>query len=90
MLHVSKDLCNISTKILKIEDLLATLEANAVNLNKHISNVFDALSDNNLCEDFRLYLKIHEIIYNKGNELEMEKMLTDLETKYLKLFRLKK
>ena len=83
-------MCNISTTISKIQDLLATLEANVVDLNKHISDVFDALSDDNLYEDFRLHLKIYKMKYNEGNELEMEKMLTDLETKYLKLVRLKK
>ena len=83
-------MCNISTTISKIQDLLATLEANVVDLNKHISDVFDALSDDNLYEDFRLHLKIYKMKYNEGNELEMEKMLTDLEMKYLKLVRLKK
>ena len=39
---------------------------------------------------FYSHLKMYEIKYKKGNELEIEKRLTDLETKYLKLIRLKK
>ena len=60
-LHISKDLHNVSTTISKIQDLLATLEANAIDTNKHISDVFDALSDDHLCEDFCLHLKIYKI-----------------------------
>lgn len=62
-LHISKHMCNVKTVVSKLQDLLATLEANDIDLDKLTSDVLVSLCDYSLCEDYRLHLKIHEIKY---------------------------
>jgi len=62
---------NISTVISKLQDLLATLEDNAIDLNKHTSDAIESLRDDNLCEDYRLHLKMFEMKCNEGQDINV-------------------
>ena len=52
-----------------------------------MNDVLQAFSDESLNEDFRLHLNGHEMHHDKGVQIYVQKMPTDLDKKYYNLLK---
>ena len=55
----------------------------------HVEDVIAVFKDEHWCEDFRLHLKIFEMDKLKGKVIDIELMLTELDSKHTNLLRQK-
>ena len=63
------------------------LEANDINCNDHIDNVFIVFKDKTCCKHVLLHLKMIQLDKLKGNMVDIEKILRELDFKYTSLLR---
>ena len=73
--------CDVPNTVKKVSVLTVTLKYNAVSSSNHAGEVIEVLKDSGHCEDFRLYLKMLEVSKIKGNNIDIELMLVELEIK---------
>ena len=71
----------VSKTVEKVRDLAATLESNTISSINHTNNSLDVFKDSTCCEDFQFHLKRLEMCKIKGNDVDLELALTELETK---------
>ena len=80
-LHSRDHGCNVENVMSKIKDFIATLYANAVNPCSHVSDILHCIYDDDLCEDYRSYIKMCEMDYHKHITIIDNDMLTQIEKK---------
>ena len=68
--------------VTEIRTLTKTIKASGVELRTLHNDIFEAFSDKNLHEDFRLHLKFFEMSHDRGEAIDIQNMLTSLEKKY--------
>ena len=83
--HLKEFNFDASKAVKKVRELVVTLGANGILSNSHIDDVIAVFKDKSYCEDFRLHLKMFEMDKIKGNTIDIELMLTELESKYTNL-----
>ena len=64
-----------------MRELVASLEAIYALTSACVDDVISAFKDKSCCEDFRLHLKIFEMDKLKGNSIDIELMLKELDSK---------
>ena len=83
--NISKHRWNVSKIVLKIQDLLATLEDNAITLGECTSEVLETSYDDCLCECCRLHIQMHEMKHNQDEDTNIKIILAELKAKHYKL-----
>ena len=73
---------DVSKTVEKVRYLVATIEVNAISSVNHTDDEIAVFEHNAWCEDFRLHLKMFEMKKIQGNEVDLELMLIELETKH--------
>ena len=76
---------DISKAVERVREIVATLEANDVISGDHIDDIIAVFKDKTTCEDFRLHLKMFEMEKLKGRMIDIEAMLTELNSKFTSL-----
>ena len=80
---------DVKKAVEKVRELVALLGANDALNSAHVDDVITVFKDKSCCQDFRLHLKIFEMNKLKGNAIDIELTLTELDSKCTNLVRQK-
>ena len=69
----------------KARELVSALEVNDIISSSYLDNAIAVFKGNSCCEDFRLHFKIFEMDKLKSINVDIEMMLTKLDTKHTSL-----
>ena len=67
---------------MEIRTLTKIIKASGVELHTLCNDIFEAFSDKNLHQDFRLHLKFLKISYDRWEAIDIQNMLVSLKKKY--------
>ena len=86
-IHLKDFDCDVSKAIKRVREIVSALEANNIDSKDHLDNALAMFKDKSCCEDFCLHLKMFKMDKLKGNTIDIDSMLTELDSKHTSLLR---